>query len=918
MSALLSSLAFVYPWLLIGLLSLPVLWWLLRVLPPAPKLIAFPAIRLLFGLESEQRTPDKAPWWLVLLRLLTAALIILALSQPVLNPRTTVTGSGPLILIVDDGWASAPDWRKRMGTLIELLQDARREDRPVMLVTTAPGLDGTPPPDRGILRPEDARAIVDGLEPKPWSTDRVAALQIVRSWSFDGATSSYWASDGLTGPGVNELTETLQRLGSLVVFEPDPVQRPIVVNPPAPGSLGFDFTLRRVESAAEERVDLLAIAEDGRTIGRDTGLFASGETETTVNFNLPIELRNDITQVRLERRQGAASVALIDTRWAKRPIGLVAANELDSGLSLLSESFYIRRALEPFGSFSQGPVDILLKAGQSIVLVPDTAILSETEIIALDEWASGGGILVRFAGSAMAQADETPLVPVNLRKGGRALGGAMLWTKPLGLAPSFPKDSPFAGLRVPNDVVVKQQVLAEPGPDLDKKTWARLSDGTPLITAEQRGEGWLILFHTTANAEWSNLTLSGVFVSLLERIVQLGQGLDNAADTPARLTPDDILDGFGRLSDPTPAAIAVDFSSAGPVAIGPRHPPGFYGIAEEKRALNLGPTVGELIGLDDLPSSVETAPYGLEEQIDLKPALLLASLLLLIADSIITLVLRGFAPRFGKHGSSSAVGKASLAVLVLLGVAALPTPSAAQTIESGDLSLDALQGTVLAYVITGDDAIDETSRAGLVGLSAILNQRTAVEASQPVGVDLRRDEIAFFPLLYWPVTATQSPPNAVVADKLNRFMATGGTIFLDTREQPVGGASVRMTNNLRRLATRLDLPPLTSVPPGHVLTKSFYLMQDFPGRWNGGAVWVEPDGDTANDGVSRMIVGTNDWAAAWAIDELGQPIYPTVPGGERQREMAYRFGVNLVMYTLTGNYKADQVHVPAILERLGQ
>jgi len=918
MSALLQTLTFVYPWLLVALLSLPVLWWLLRVLPPAPKLIAFPAIRLLFGLESEQRTPDKAPWWLVLLRLLTAALIILALSQPVINPRTTVTGSGPLVLVIDDGWAAAPDWRARMETLTELLQDARREDRPVRLLTTAPGFDGTPPQDRGSLRPEDARAIVDALQPKPWPTDRPAALAIVQGWNLEGATSTFWASDGLNGPGTEELAETLQRLGSLTVFEPNQIQRPIIVEPPSPSSLGFEFTLRRLDSAAEERVDLLAIGADGRIIGRSPGLFGASETEVKVEFNLPIELRNDITQVRLERRLGAASVALLDTRWARRPIGLVAANELDSGLSLLSESFYIRRALEPFGSFSQGPVDTLLKAGQSIILIPDSAVLSDTEVVALEEWSSEGGILVRFAGSNLAQHDNAPLVPVELRKGGRALGGAMLWTKPLGLAARFPQESPFAGLDVPDDVVVKQQVLAEPGPNLDSKTWARLSDGTPLITAESKGKGWLVLFHTTANAEWSNMTLSGVFVSLLERIVQLGQGQSGASDAPVRLSPDKILNGLGRLDDPSSAAIAIDFSADEPVTIDARHPPGFYGISGEKRALNLGPAIGPLTGFESLPASINKAPYGLEEQFDLKPPLLLIALLLLIADAAVTLVLRGFAPRIGKPKHATATTTSLLAVCLLAGLSLVPTPSSAQTIDGANLSLDALQGTVLAYVITGDEEIDRTSQAGLTGLAAILNQRTAVEASQPVGVDLTRDEIAFFPLLYWPVTATQPPPNAVVADKLNRFMATGGTIFLDTREQPVGGASVRMTNNLRRLSVRLDLPPLTNVPPGHVLTKSFYLMQEFPGRWNGGAVWVEPDGEASNDGVSRMIVGTNDWAAAWAIDELGQPIYPTVPGGERQRELAYRFGVNLVMYTLTGNYKADQVHVPAILERLGQ
>ena len=67
-----------------------------------------------------------------------------------------------------------------------------------------------------------------------------------------------------------------------------------------------------------------------------------------------------------------------------------------------------------------------------------------------------------------------------------------------------------------------------------------------------------------------------------------------------------------------------------------------------------------------------------------------------------------------------------------------------------------------------------------------------------------------------------------------------------------------------------------------------------------------------------MIVGGNDWAAAWAVDDSNRPLYSVEPGGERQREIAYRFGINLVMYTLTGNYKADQVHAPALIERLGQ
>ena len=125
------------------------------------------------------------------------------------------------------------------------------------------------------------------------------------------------------------------------------------------------------------------------------------------------------------------------------------------------------------------------------------------------------------------------------------------------------------------------------------------------------------------------------------------------------------------------------------------------------------------------------------------------------------------------------------------------------------------------------------------------------------------------------------------------------------------------------MARTLFSLPKMPVPPEHVITKSFYLLQGFPGRYVGGQLWIEAaaaeTGDNVNsERVSGLIVGSADWAAAWAIDEAGRPALPLEPGGARQRELAFRVGVNFVMYALTGNYKADQVHVPTLLERLGQ
>ena len=109
------------------------------------------------------------------------------------------------------------------------------------------------------------------------------------------------------------------------------------------------------------------------------------------------------------------------------------------------------------------------------------------------------------------------------------------------------------------------------------------------------------------------------------------------------------------------------------------------------------------------------------------------------------------------------------------------------------------------------------------------------------------------------------------------------------------------------------------VPEDHTLTRSFYLLQDFPGRWTGQTVWVDHAEPSVNDGVS---VGRSSAATAGPAPgrstSTASPMFPVMPGGERQRELARRFGVNLVMYALTGNYKTDQVHVPALLERLGQ
>jgi hypothetical protein len=279
--------------------------------------------------------------------------------------------------------------------------------------------------------------------------------------------------------------------------------------------------------------------------------------------------------------------------------------------------------------------------------------------------------------------------------------------------------------------------------------------------------------------------------------------------------------------------------------------------------------------------------------------------------------------------------RGAVAAAVLIGLALLPLPNAPAKAETqqpatsaDDFAMKASLKTHLAYVMTGDAQIDEVSRQGLAGLSKVLTARTALEPAEPMGVDIDKDELAFFPVLYWPVREDAEPLSDATLAKVDAFMKQGGFIIFDTRDQERSlPGSGTQSKALTRLIGQLDVPPLEPVPENHVLTKSFYLMRDFPGRWDGGTLWVEAEPENEadrsersrrTDGVSSIVVTSNDFASAWALDDGNRPLYATVPGGEVQREMAFRAGVNLVMYALTGNYKADQVHLPALLERLGQ
>jgi hypothetical protein len=938
-------LGFTTPLALAALLLLPAIWWLLRLIPPRPRQVAFPPARLLADIDKREETPDKSPLWLTLLRLGLAAALIVALAGPIWRPSADApSGDGPLWLVVDNGWASAGDWETQRGTAERLLETAAEQARPVLLMATAEG------PDQPLV-PQSARVALDRLraiEPRPWPTARgELTLGLRKAATAQAPGAVIWLSTDSAGGTDPRFVEDLRAIaGEAALTVYTQLQKPTVLATAQNDVDALTATLVR-PAGANAPVSVRALDRKGLVIGEVPADFGEDGTTGSVRFDLPVELRNDIARLEIAGEASAAGVQLLDDRSQRRTVGLVSGASIDQAQPLLSPLYYLDRALSPFTELRRPRVDnldeavpALIDEGVSVLLMADVGRLRDSVRDEVARWVDQGGVLVRFAGPRLAGGTDD-LIPTPLRAGDRALGGSLSWDDPQPLS-GFSEASPFAGLEVPGDVTVNRQVLAEPGPDLSERSWALLADGTPLVTASERGRGRIILFHVSADTAWSNLPLSGTFVEMLRRIVALSgtaapasdgdgdatQAARTSGDPASVLPPVRLLDGYGRLGPPPASAVPMD--PAGEIAASRRHPPGLYGRDDALRAVNLFNAPEDVMPLDIAPlrDIAEIAAYPTQTARDLRPVFFVLALLLLFADALAMMWLRGDRrPLRGRLATSAGAALLALGLVALSGERAL-----AQETSADLMALEASLDTRLAYVVTGDARRDETSRQGLYGLTRFLASRTALEPEAPIGVDIASDELAFFPMLYWPISEDSARPSPEALARIDTYMRNGGTILFDTADQVSSGISGLGASpavlRLRAVLDGLDIPPLEPVPADHVLTKAFYLLDTFPGRYAGSPLWVEASERDAGgisgrpvragDGVSPVLITGNDFAAAWAIDEGGTYLYPTVPPNQTQRDFAFRAGVNIVMYALTGNYKADQVHIPALLERLGQ
>lgn len=870
------SLLFTSPWLLAAAALLPALYFLLRLTPPPPRVVRLPSLKLLQHRDEPPPPAGRPPLWLLLLRLGALAALLLGLAGPMWQPRVTAAPPARLTLVIDNGWTAAPSWARIEAAALDQLDALRFEETRVAVIPTAAPLGGWPdkrPPEPRFVDVATARAAVEALRPWPWAADRAAVAA-----AMPRDAQRLWIADGVEDEGAPALRNAM------------PGGRVLVVPPQSPairlaGRTAEGWTVQAVRPKGAPDGGYELVARDGRGQILSSLPFAFDPGAITATLRLPLDpaARGRVARLELAPGRHAGAVVLADAGSARPRVAIIEGERQGETPPLESAGYYVRRAIEPHSETTRVTLAAAARDPATLFLLVDAPVPEGPLAQALLARVRKGAVAVSFAGPRIAE-NGTALSPVPLRSGARALGGVLSWGSAQHIG-GYATNGPLARLPMPPEATVSRQILAAtdaPG----VMRWAWLADGTPLVSARREGAGLLILVHTAASPGWSTLPLTGIFEAMLRRLLPLAvnpQAIDIAGTQPFVI--ERMLDARGELvPPPLRARIApADWESTAP---SPTTPPGLYRAGDAQRPLNLA------AGSTPINARFQFQPLRTEglqpagvaaRPIDLGRWLVLLGLALIAIDGFVALALRGALPKLPRLARAAAV--------ILLALSSVPQPAkAAQAVVQ------------LAYVQTGNPARDRLSEAGLAALGQVLRLRTAVAPGPPTGVNPARDSLGRYPVIYWPVLGARPLDEATIA-RVRAYLDRGGMILFDFVGSDYGGAAARA------LLGPLGLPPLEELGPKHVLARTFYLLDRFPGSRGSPAVWIEAGTRGESGQVAGTVIGSADWAAAWAED--GGVPYTT-------REMAWRFGTNLVMYALTGTYKADQVHTKALLDRFGR
>lgn len=635
---------FAAPWVLLGLGALPFVWRMLRSMPQKPRDEILPTIRFLKDISVENKHPDDMPIWQKTLLISVLGAAIIGMAGPEFDNVDDVEGQGPLVLVTDNDWASASDWAGIKREQNYIIDQAEGDNRQLYILATAPDQNDLPLRMLGPLTPDEARRTLAEIKPQPWSVDREEAIEAINSLELSSDAPVYWLSNGIEDPLAQQFIEELKELGRLTIVENSEDVTSYLIRPPTINANVFTVDVDRPDTDGASTITLTASDQGGNPLAQADLTFEGGAKTGQAVFEMPAELRNQIARISIDGENTAGATILMDERYRSRPVGLIRHTDSTSTVqALLDESNYVEQAIDPYTSLRQGNIDDLLETPLSVMILTDGVRLSSEDKQKLSDWVEQGGTLLRFAGPHLAAeaGDHDDLLPVEIREGTKSFGNTLRESQPGKIAP-FVEGTPFYGLDQSENITIKREVIAQPGIDTEQNTWASLTDGTPFVTGARQGEGWVVLIHTTADTNWTNLPLSQLFIDMMRSVVAQSQGvIGDQKDLQGSFKPTSLLDGFGQLRGASAVSEALTPEDIKNGTIDPSTPPGLYGEGSVRYAHNLASSIDELEALDK-PAGVNSRTYHNEgSQTDMKPALLAAAFILAMAEVLSRLKQQG-------------------------------------------------------------------------------------------------------------------------------------------------------------------------------------------------------------------------------------------------------------------------------------
>ena len=885
---------------LLGLIILPIIFFIIRFYPPVPKEKEYSSFFLLKDIVRQNSSKTKFPLWLLIFRLLLCLLVILFFSDPYLTIGKQTGNYKNYTIIADNGWSIANNWKNYKNIIKEISIEAENKKKEIHFYFSL---------SENIIEPTILKSHNEVLEfikknpPLVQQTDRKNVIKILKKNNYFNSSKVFFIFSNFDSRSIKEQTQTLKLIkeNNPAIEIINPVKKITFLEKVNINKERLELTIKRKGIYINNDFVIQIFGNSGEVLFKKKYTYNSNIDEYKITETFPIEIINQFFKIKILNENHAGAYFYLDDYTKRVSVGVIAEDESLIEKPLLSPVYYLKKSLNQNHTSYIASIKKILDKKISVIFLPSNKRLLKADQNRLKKWIKEGGVLVRFSDKNIIKQKDLYFDGKNYFQSLRNIAKDFSIQNKLSIS-SFTKNTLLSNLKVPKDLIFEKQLILD-NYESDIIVLASLEDQSPLITMKNVGYGKVILFHITSNNEWSNLPLSSLFKDIISKLLLVPKVEKNLYSEEMIIKSK--IDSFGELTNPLKNYYYVNNLIEEKKYPSFKNPAGIYENENLSIALNLSGNLSTQSFFSNIDERISIKNNYEKSIFKLKNFILILIFIMFFADMLINIILKNnilFLNFFKKSKSFSFLFVFSIILC------------SQNKIEASEN----YNKIFLAYIKTENNILNQIALSGLTNLKDFLIERTSISPQGVKEIDIVSDKIFFYPFIYWQITKNIPNLEEKTIKKIKNYFNSGGIILFDIiyLSKSYNNVDKNTLEDIEALFSELGIEDLQQITKNHTLSKSYYLLKKFPGRFDNKLFLVNTDNLDDNDGVSSVIVGLNNWVGAWAKDENNYPLYQVIPGGDRQRELSFRFGINLIMYSLTGNYKSDQVHSKSILERL--